>query len=167
MKTSVVASLIALGAVAQCGAIDLAKEDWKVPSWCPIVTQEGAVKEWTGKTWCGHVQGMCATSNALYFAFHNQIVKTDWNGRLLKRAENLIKHQGDICWWKGHLYTIVCHLSGPEGRIQVFDEDLNFVKERIFTRPKGAGGDGITALDGVIYIVRDNKMFNLQGAQVR
>ena len=127
--------------------------DWQVPgSWEVRVTEQGAVREWTGKTWCGHIQGMCATSNALYFAFHNQIVKTDWWGRPIKRAENLVKHQGDICWWNGRLYTIVCHLSGPNGSIQAFDEDLNLVKERVFTRPSGAGGDGITCLDGVLYV---------------
>ena len=146
-----------LGLVAVCASVTwcaLAKgADWHVPgNWEVRVSEKGAVQEWTGKTWCGHIQGMCATSNALYFAFHNQIVKTDWYGRLIKRAENLVKHQGDICWWNGHLYTIVCHLKGPEGRIQMFDEDLNLVKERIFTRPVGAGGDGITCLDGVLYI---------------
>ena len=67
----------AVAAMAQCGAIDLAKENWKVPNWCPIVTQEGAVKEWIGRTWSGHVQGMCVSSNALFFSFHDQIVKTD------------------------------------------------------------------------------------------
>ena len=30
--------------------------------------------------------GMCVSSNALYFSFHDQIVKTDWYGRFLKRV---------------------------------------------------------------------------------
>ena len=42
------------------------------------------------------VLGMCVSSNAIYFSFHDQIVKTDWYGRFIKRAENLVKHQGDI-----------------------------------------------------------------------
>ena len=152
MKIAVVAALMATCASADVGS-------WQVPgNWEVRVTEQGAVKEWTGKTWCGHIQGMCATSNALYFAFHNQIVKTDWYGRLIKRAENLVKHQGDICRWNGHLYTIVCHVKpvpgfgGAAGSIQMFDEDLNLVKERTFLRPKGAGGDGIACLDGVLYI---------------
>ena len=145
--------VIAVAAAFVAGRAAAVPGDWQVPgSWEVRVSERGTVREWTDKTWCGHIQGMCATSNALYFAFHNQIVKTDWWGRLLKRAENLLKHQGDICWWNGHLYTIVCHLNGPEGSIQVFDEDLNLVKERVFTRPKGAGGDGITCLDGILYI---------------
>ena len=119
-----------MGSAADVGA-------WQVPGdWEVRVTEQGAVREWTGKTWCGHVQGMCVSSNALYFAFHNQIVKTDWYGRLLKRADNLVKHTGDICYWNGRLYTIICHAKPVEGvpgspaSIQMFDEDLNIVKTK-------------------------------------
>ena len=94
----------AVAAMAQCGAIDLAKENWKVPNWCPIVTQEGAVKEWIGRTWSGHVQGMCVSSNALFFSFHDQIVKTDWYGRE-QRWVQVDVHGGDICYWNGKVYT--------------------------------------------------------------
>ncbi|MBR3220734.1 MAG: hypothetical protein IKF72_00765 [Kiritimatiellae bacterium] len=55
---------------AIAAAVNLPAAEWKVPNWCPIVTAEGAAKEWIGKTWCGHVQGMCVSSNALYFSFH-------------------------------------------------------------------------------------------------
>ena len=122
---------------------------WEVPSWDPRLTEVGAVKEFVGKTWCGHVQGMCANSNALYFAYHTQIVKTDWLGRLIKRVE-VMRHTGDICLWNGRLYTAVCHSDTGEGRgrIQMFDEDLNFIKEQTFARP----ADGITCLDGVLYV---------------
>ena len=146
-----------LGTMTACAAADFGA--WQVPGdWEVRVTEQGAVREWTGKTWCGHVQGMCVSSNALYFAFHNQIVKTDWYGRLLKRADNLVRHTGDICHWNGRLYTIICHAKPVEGvpgspaSIQVFDEDLNIVKTKTFTRIKGEGGDGITCLDGVLYV---------------
>ena len=72
----------AVAASAQCGAIDLEKENWKVPNWNIIITEPGAVQKWIGKTWSGHCQGMCVSSNAIYFSFHDQIVKTDWQGRL-------------------------------------------------------------------------------------
>jgi hypothetical protein len=39
---------------------------WKVPNRCPIVSGQGAVKEWIGKTWGGYVHGMCVSSNAIY-----------------------------------------------------------------------------------------------------
>ncbi|MBQ7188843.1 MAG: hypothetical protein IJR99_05445 [Kiritimatiellae bacterium] len=122
---------------------------WKVPSWDPRLTEAGAVQEFVNKTWCGHVQGMCANSNALYFAYHTQIVKTDWLGRLIKRVE-VVRHTGDICLWNGKLYTALCHddTGHGRGRIQVFDEDLNFIKETSFARP----ADGITCLNGVLYV---------------
>ena len=82
---------------ATCSAVDLAKENWKVPNWCPIVTQEGAVKEWIGKTWSGHVQGMCVSSNALYFSFHDQIVKTDWYGREQRWVQVDVHGADGIC----------------------------------------------------------------------
>ena len=53
------ACLLAVGSAADVGA-------WQVPGdWEVRVTEQGAVREWTGKTWCGHVQGMCVSSNAL------------------------------------------------------------------------------------------------------
>ena len=130
---------------------------WQVPSWDARLTEPGAVQEMIGNTWCGHVQGMCVTSNALYFAFHNQILKTDWYGRALKRV-NTEKHTGDICWWNGHLYTVVSvggRRKPPEGdpkvkgAIQEYDEDLTFTREVTWTNH---GGDGITCLNGVIYV---------------
>ena len=48
-KIIMVAAAVAMA--AQCGAIDLAKENWQVPSWDARITEQGAVKEWIGKTW--------------------------------------------------------------------------------------------------------------------
>ena len=124
-------------------------QGWQVPSWSMLLSERGAVTETIDGTWCGHVQGMCVTSNAFFFAYHNQIVKTDWNGRLLARR-NVLIHTGDICAWNGRVYTAVSNSTTGygKGRIQVFDEDLNLVKETALPR----GSDGITCLNGVIYI---------------
>ena len=141
-------------------AFACAAQAWQVPSWDARLTEAGAVQEWDGaRVWCGHVQGMCATSNALYFAYHNQIVKTDWYGRFLKRVK-VERHTGDICWWNGHLYTVVS-VGGkrpqPQGEpkingaIQEFDENLTFLRE-VTWADNDHGGDGITCLDGVIYV---------------
>jgi len=73
---------------------------WKVPNWTTIVTEPSAVQKWVGKIWSGHCQGMCVSSNALYFSFHDQIVKTDWYGRE-QRWVQLDVHGGDICIWNG------------------------------------------------------------------
>ena len=140
-------------AVCAAGAV-LSLCAWQVPSWDARLTEPGAVLGMIGKTWCGHVQGMCATSNALYFAFHNQILKTDWYGRFLKRVE-AERHTGDICWWNGRLYTVVSvggrRKETPKitGAIQEYDENLTLLREVTWT---GHGGDGITCLDGVIYV---------------
>ena len=149
MTRLVFALAAAVVMAVRADAIDLSRENWKVPSWDPRLTQAGAVKEFVGNTWCGHVQGMCANSNALYFAYHTHIVKTDWCVHLIKRVE-VERHTGDICLWEGRLYTAQCHADTGKGRgrIQVFDEELNFIKEVPLARP----ADGITCLDGVLYV---------------
>ena len=76
--------------------------NWRVPSWSPVLTAPDAVKKVINGKCPGHSQGMCATSNALFFSFHNQVVKTDWKGRFLKRVE-AVPHGGDICHWKGRV----------------------------------------------------------------
>ena len=143
-------------AAALCGllACTAAADDWKVPNWTTIVTEPGAVKKWIGKTWSGHCQGMCVSSNAIYFSFHNQIVKTDWWGRLLKWKE-VDRHGGDICLWNGKLYTGVALKPKSRGEewtpcICVYDaETLDEIGRR---RIPGGGCDGITCLDGVLYL---------------
>ena len=150
------AVMVAAGMSSAALALDLAKESWKVPNWCPIVSEQGAVKEWIGKTWCGHVQGMCVSSNAIYFSYHDQIVKTDWYGRELRWIQVGV-HGGDICYWNGKVYTGVW--LKPEkgtndpwcGAIGVYDaETLRPIRLRKFDWH--CGTDGITCLDGVIYL---------------
>ena len=135
-----------------CGMAALTVSAWQVPNWDPRVTEAGATKAGPDGVWCGHVQGMCAASNALYFAYHNQIVKTDWFGRFIKRVD-VMRHTGDICLWNGRLYTVLCHDddSPIPGRIQVFDEELNLVDEAQVPRDTD-GMDGITCVDGVLYV---------------
>ena len=134
--------------------------DWKVPNWTTIVTEPGAIKEWIGKTWCGHVQGMCVSSNAIYFSFHNQILKTDWYGRLLKRVE-VDRHGGDICLWNGKVYTGVALYPKTKGEkstpsIYMYDADtLELLKVKKL--PMEGGCDGITCVDGVIYLGMGSK----------
>ena len=152
MKNRVV--LIVAAALVQA-ALPSTNDTWKVPNWNTIVTEQGAVNQWDGKVWCGHVQGMCVSSNAIYFSFHNQIVKTDWYGRPVKRVD-VDRHGGDICFWKGRLYTGVARRpKAPDEKwwpcIYMYDaETLEKLKEHRF--PAEGGCDGITCLDGVIYL---------------
>ena len=156
MKYITLTMAVAMSAAAM--ALDVAKECWKVPNWTTIVTEPGSVQEQYGKTkkWCGHVQGMCVSSNAIYFSFHDQIVKTDWYGRLLNRVP-VDPHSGDICIWNGKLYTGVWlrpKVKGEKwcGAICMYDaETLALLKEQK-VKSKDAGVDGITCVDGVIYL---------------
>ena len=63
---------------ARIDAADPAKETWQVPgNWEVRVSEQGAVKEWTGKTWCGHIQGMCGREHRCTFpqTHHGQFME--------------------------------------------------------------------------------------------
>ncbi|MCR5752092.1 MAG: hypothetical protein K6G91_09020 [Kiritimatiellae bacterium] len=132
--------------LAASAAVCADGETWRVPSWDARLTASGFLKSSSF-----HVQGMCAASNALYFTMYDGLYKTDWMGRPLNRAD-APKHTGDVCLWKGWLYTACCadrgDQSADKGRIRVYDEELNFIRERSFSRP----ADGITCVDGVLYV---------------
>ena len=93
----------------------------------------------------GHVQGIAAAPDALYVAQQTRLAKVDWRGRLLK-ARAVPKHMGDLCWHGGFLYTALAR--DGKGFIQVYDPELNLVREKQLDR----GVDGITILDGVLYL---------------
>ena len=98
----------------------------------------------------GHIQGACCTDDAIYLTQMKCLYKFDWSGKLLKKKP-VISHTGDICFWNGEIYTAVSVYGGPnkgKGMIQVFDQDLNLVRETLLDR----GTDGITILDGVLYL---------------
>ena len=140
MRTLILAVACAAFAVATPA------DDWKVPSWDARLTAPGALKNGSF-----HVQGMCVVSNALYFAMYDQLLKTDWMGRPLKSVE-APKHTGDMCLWNGRIFVAFCEPRGSrsknKGRIMVYDQDLNFLKETAFARP----ADGIACMEGVLYV---------------
>jgi hypothetical protein len=110
---------------------------------------------------------MCVTSNAFFFSFHNQIVKTDWKGRFLKRVE-VVPHGGDICHWNGRVYVGVWEPAAKKGEkgctaIKVYDaETLEPVKERRMPEWQNAA-DGITCLDGVIILAMGMEKWGSDG----
>ena len=98
----------------------------------------------------GHIQGACCSDDAIYLTQMKCLYKFDWSGKLLKK-KSVISHTGDICFWQGEIYTSVSVYGGPnkgKGMIQVFDPELNLVRETLLDR----GTDGITILDGVLYL---------------
>lgn len=129
---------------------------WDVPNWNVILTPPGILDPT-----CGHVQGIAVTTDAIYYSQIGMIVKADWQGRLVKKVAQSWKgaHTGDLYVSKGRLYVAVCS-NGPGsyfgeengrqmlGLIQVYDEELNLLKEKAIARPP----DGITVMDGVLYL---------------
>ncbi|MBR4171305.1 MAG: hypothetical protein IKR48_06605 [Kiritimatiellae bacterium] len=98
----------------------------------------------------GHIQGACVSDDAIYLSQMTCIYKFDWTGNLLKRLP-VISHTGDLCFYKGEIYTSVSVYHNArkcKGLIQVFDADLNFVREKELER----GTDGVTILNGVLYL---------------
>ena len=84
----------------------------------------------------GHIQGACCTDDAIYLTQMKCLYKFDWSGKLLKK-QSVISHTGDICFWKGEIYTSVSVYEGPnkgKGMIQVFDQELNMVRETLLDR---------------------------------
>ena len=101
----------------------------------------------------GHIQGVAASDDALYVAQMTQIVKVDWSGRLLAKCRAL-SHTGDIVWHDGELYAAVAvYPERREGRIRVYDENLNLLREAAVDRTI----DGIAFADGVLYVGMGSK----------
>ena len=96
----------------------------------------------------GHIQGIAASDDALYVAQMTRLVKVDWKGNALA-MRGVQSHTGDITWHDGELYTTVSvYPDCKEGRIQVFDKDLEFLRETVIDRTI----DGIAYADGVLYV---------------
>jgi hypothetical protein len=75
-------------------------------------------------------------------------VKLDWTGKVLAMRDTP-NHTGDIVFHDDNIYTALAVLPGnKEGRIQVYDRDLNFVREKVIDRAI----DGIACADGVLYV---------------
>ena len=101
-------------------------------------------------TYQHHLQGICADNEAIYWCFTTQLVKTDLNGKLLKKVQ-VAYHHGDLCFHDGRLYVAVNlgKFNDPKGNadssVYVYEaSDLSFVTrhetQEVF---HGAGGIGI------------------------
>ena len=100
----------------------------------------------------GHVQGACASEDAIYLSHIAGIFKLDWDGNVIKHVK-AERHTGDLCYHDGKVYSVLGKWgSGGKTkvcRLQVRDADLNFVAEKPLPELKGL--DGVTVLDGIIY----------------
>ena len=100
----------------------------------------------------GHVQGACASEDAIYISHVAGIFKLDWNGNVIKHVPAQ-RHTGDLCYHDGKVYSVLGKWgSGGKTkvcRLQVWDADLNFLAEKPLPELKSL--DGVTVLDGILY----------------
>jgi len=104
----------------------------------------------------GHIQGMCAGGGHYYLSQMTRLYKIDKTGACVKSVP-VVSHTGDLCYRDGHVYTAVAVYGGPEkgkGKVQVFDADLNLVREATYDR----GLDGISFFNGAFYVGRGSHL---------
>ena len=97
----------------------------------------------------GHLQGIATDGRHVYWSFTRDLVKTDFDGKVLIRR-NFPRHMGDPCWYDGKLYVPFCGRGfnrrlepGAPSRnyVLVFDADLNLLKRHHLPELEyGAGG---------------------------
>lgn len=105
-----------------------------------------------------HLQGVCLDDNAIYWSFTTQLVKTDRQGKLLKKIP-VANHHGDLCHHDGRIYVAVNlgKFNDPAGNAdswiyvydaQSLDEIARHEVQEVF---HGAGGIGVH--QGQFYVV--------------
>lgn len=99
-------------------------------------------------TYPHHLQGICTNDeDAIYWSFTTALVKTDRQGKVLKKVP-VASHHGDLCFHDGKVHVAVNlgKFNGPRGnadsRVHVYDaDDLSLLKrhktQQVF---HGAGG---------------------------
>ena len=141
MKNCALRTLAVFAAVA-C-AVSGVDADEKIPR----LTVKGSLDAMVG-----HVQGACASEDAIYFSHVAGIFKLDWNGNVIKHVP-AERHTGDLCYHDGKVYSVLGKWgSGGKTkvcRLQVWDADLKFLTEKPLPELKGL--DGVTVLDGILY----------------
>ena len=105
-----------------------------------------------------HLQGICADNDAIYWCFTTTLVKTDKQGKLLRKVP-VANHHGDLCHHAGKLYVAVNlgNFNDPKGNAQswvyVYDAStLNeLARHEVPDVFHGAGGIGFH--DGHFFVV--------------
>ena len=105
-----------------------------------------------------HLQGICADNEAIYWCFTTTLVKTNLDGKLLKKIP-VANHHGDLCIHDGKLYVAVNlgKFNDPEGNanswVYVYDAaDLSFVGKHE-TPEVFFGAGGISVKDDHFFVV--------------
>ena len=109
-------------------------------------------------TYQHHLQGICAGAQAIYWSFTTQLVKTDLDGRIVKKM-SVTNHHGDLCFHDGKIYVAVNlgKFNDPKGNadswVYVYKaSDLSFVSKHE-TQEVFYGAGGIGCRNGHFFIV--------------
>ncbi len=106
-----------------------------------------------------HLQGVCTNeSNAIYWSFTTELVKTDRQGRVQKKVP-VVSHHGDLCFHGDKLFVAVNlgSFNDPKGNadswVYVYDaESLKFLSKHE-TQEVFHGAGGIGVMNGGFYVV--------------
>jgi hypothetical protein len=109
-------------------------------------------------TYPHHLQGICVDKEAIYWSFTTTLVKTDLDGKLLKKVP-VANHHGDLCRHDGKLYVAVNlgKFNDPKGNadswVYVYDADTlkEIARHEVQEVFHGAGGIGIR--NGHLFVV--------------
>ena len=110
-------------------------------------------------TYPKHLQGICTNEqDAIYWSFTTVLVKTDKQGKVLKKIP-VASHHGDLCFHGGKIYVAVNlgKFNDPAGNadswVYVYDAgDLSFLSKHE-TQEAFHGAGGIGFRDGQFFIV--------------
>ncbi|MEW4490932.1 hypothetical protein AB1L42_22820 [Thalassoglobus sp. JC818] len=97
-----------------------------------------------------HLQGICTDGEFIYWSFTTTLVKTDLDGKLLKKIP-VVNHHGDLCFHDGKLYVAVNlgEFNNPSGNANswVYIYNANTLEETSRHEVQevfhGAGGMGV------------------------
>jgi hypothetical protein len=98
------------------------------------------------------LQGICVDEKAIYWSFTTTLVKTDLDGKLLKKVP-VVNHHGDLCHHDGKLYVAVNlgKFNDPKGNadswVYVYDAETlkEVARHEVQEVFHGAGGIGFRA----------------------
>jgi hypothetical protein len=105
-----------------------------------------------------HLQGICTDGTAIYWSFTTTLVKTDLDGKLLKKIP-VANHHGDLCCHDGKLFVAVNlgkfndSAGNADSWVYVYDADTlkELARHEVQEVFHGAGGIGFC--DGHFFVV--------------
>lgn len=110
------------------------------------------------ETYPHHLQGVCVDKQHIYWSFTTQLVKTDLDGKVLKKIP-VANHHGDLCHVGGKLYVAVNlgKFNDPKGNADswVYEYDAKELKllAKHETQEVFHGAGGMDARHGHFFVV--------------